>query len=109
MLISVSDAAAGKTLQVGAFVVDHVRIHRVTLYETSKAPTPDQIFGGYDESPVYAGPAFDELDETLQNAFYNYIQELGISDDFATKLADYCSAKEQNEYVTWLKSIKNFL
>jgi hypothetical protein len=41
--------------QVGAFVTDHLRIHRVTLYPIGAEPTPNQVFGGFDELPAYSG------------------------------------------------------
>jgi hypothetical protein len=47
-------------------VTDHLRIHRVTMYEVGKEPSPDAIFGGNDEAPVYSGPNFEELDDALQ-------------------------------------------
>lgn len=109
MLVSVTNPS-GQVLQVGAFIVDHFRIHRVTLYASAReAPTPDQVFGGFDESPVYAGPAFDELADTLQNGFYDLLAAHGVTDDLVVKLADYCSAKEQAEYVNWLKNANAFL
>jgi hypothetical protein len=49
------------------------------------------------------------LDDALQNAFYEYLAERGIDDDFAGKLTDYCANKEQVEYVAWLERTKNFL
>jgi len=52
-------------LQVGCFVTDHMRIHRVSLHEADKLPSLDKTFGGSDESPAYAGPNFEELDEAL--------------------------------------------
>lgn len=56
-----------------------------------------------------AGPDFAELDESLQNAFYNYLAEAGVTDELATTLADYASNKEQQEYVAWLKRISGFV
>lgn len=56
-----------------------------------------------------AGPQFDELDETLQNAFYDYLAERGVDDDLAASVSDYCSSKEQLEYVGWLKGMQSFV
>lgn len=109
MLVSITDAGKGKQMQVGGFIVDFLRIHRVTMYDVGKAPTADQVFGGADEMPVYAGPAFDELDDNLQQAFYDYLAGLGVDDELARKLADYSSAKEQTEYVNWLSNVQRFL
>jgi hypothetical protein len=58
MLISIKDASKGKEMQLGAFITDHLRVHRVTMYDAGKAPTADQVFGGFDELPVYSGMSF---------------------------------------------------
>ncbi len=51
------------------------------------------------QSPHYMGPIFEELDTTLQNAFYEYLGTQGVDDDLCERLADFCAAKEQTEYV----------
>lgn len=109
MIVTITDAGKGRTVQVGGMVGEGLQIHRVTNYKAGAEPSADQIFGGYDESPVYAGPAFEELDVSLQTAFYEYLAERGIDDELAANLADYCANKEQQEYVHWLKSMKDFV
>jgi complement component 1 Q subcomponent-binding protein, mitochondrial len=106
-LISVEDS--GKTMQIGAFVTDQLRIQRVTLFPANKAPTADSIFSGLEETSVYGGPVFDELDDTLQNAFYDWLGNMGVDDDLAARVSDYASSKEQHEYVGWLKGVHGFV
>lgn len=108
LLITVQNPNTPNVLQIGAFIVDHLRIHRVTLLPSKEAPNPNKVFGGFDELPYYAGPNFDELDQALQNSVYEYLAARGIDDSLATNLADYCAAKEQNEYVNWLSSMNDF-
>lgn len=108
MLISISDPAKGQVMQVGTFVTDHLQVEKVALYQAGKEPSPDAIFGGSDEVPSYAGPNFEELDSNLQDAFYEYLRQRGVDDDFSAKVADYCTSKEQVEYVNWLQAISNF-
>lgn len=111
-LITIEDASrGGKIMQIGAFVTEQLRIQRVTLYaDGKKAPSADQIFSGLEETASYGGPVFDELDDTLQNAFYEWLSdEVGVDDDLAARLSDYASAKEQTEYVGWLKSVHSFV
>ena len=62
----------------------------------------------FDELPLYAGPNFDELDQAVQNAFYEYLADRGVDDALAERLADYAQAKEQNEYVNWLAAARDF-
>ena len=76
-------------VQVGGVLTDHLRVHRVTLYESGKEPEAGAVFSGVDELPQYAGPVFEELDDALQNAFYEYLEDRGIHDDLAATLSDY--------------------
>ena len=62
----------GKAMQFGCFVTNELRIHRVTVHDASKTPTAESIFAGV-ETPEYTGPNFEELDEALQNGFYEYL------------------------------------
>merc|ERR1712048_461186 len=56
----------------------------------------------------YNGPEFEDLDDKLQEAFDEYLAELGVS----TEVCDFVDAmavdKEQREYVRWLKNCKTF-
>jgi complement component 1 Q subcomponent-binding protein, mitochondrial len=111
LVITVNDSKKPTSvMQIGAFVTDHLRIQRVAMFAKGTEPTADQIFGGQEDTlPFYNGPNFEELDTTLQNAFYEHLEQLGIDDSFASALADYASAKEQSEYVQWLKSVEKFI
>ncbi|RYG49878.1 hypothetical protein EON67_06295 [archaeon] len=95
VLVTVSEEGKSKVMQFGGMASTYLQLHRVALFDADKAPTPDQVFGGFDEAPVYAGPAFDELDEALKNAFYEYLSARGVDDAFADKLAAYSCDKER--------------
>lgn len=86
-----------------------MNIHRVTLWPKNEAPSADQIFGGFDELPNYAGPNFDELDYKLQDEYHYLLENVGIDNDFACLVADYAASKEQGEYVNFLKRSIDFL
>ena len=73
MIVTV-DGGKGKAMQFGCFITDHLRIHRVTIHESSKLPTAADVFGGSGETGAYAGPDFEELDTALQNSFYEYLE-----------------------------------
>merc|ERR1739848_49510 len=57
----------------------------------------------------YNGPDFEDLDDKLQEAFDEYLSELGMS----TEVCDFVDAmaldKEQREYVRWRKTSMAFL
>jgi hypothetical protein len=74
MIVTV-DSGKGKSMQFGCFITDHLRIHRVTVHETAKLPKAEEIFGGSGETAEYSGPNFEELDQALQNSFYDYLEE----------------------------------
>ena len=80
VLVSVKDGAKGRVMQAGGLVTDHLRIHRVALYEAGKEPSPDTVFSGVDEASVYAGPSFEELDEALQVRAWRPPPALGARD-----------------------------
>lgn len=57
----------------------------------------------------YSGPPFQQLDEELQNMFENYLTERGIDTALAVYIPNYIDAKEQREYLAWLKRVKEFV
>lgn len=98
------------TLQFGCMVTDHLRVHKVATYPAgSKVPSAAEIFSGSEENPSYGGPNFEELDQAVQNGFYEYLAERGIDDTLAEKLGDFAASKEQAEYITWLETTKAFV
>ena len=109
VLVTLRDPAKGAVMQVGAFITDALRIQRVTLHKAGTEPSADEVFSGSEANAAYGGPIFDELDETLQNAFYDYLAQRGVDDELAGRLADYCSSKEQLEYVTFLQGVEKFV
>jgi hypothetical protein len=103
------DNGKGRAMRVGCFVTDHLRIHRVTLHASGELPNLDKVFSGVDEGAAYSGPNFDELDQALQNGFYEYLAARGVDDSLCERLADFCAAKEQAEYVNWLGGAASFV
>jgi hypothetical protein len=59
--------------------------------------------------PPPPGPVFDELDDKLQTATYDWLDGLGVNDELSGHVAGYVDAKEQVEYVGWLKRVQAFL
>ncbi|MCL7047348.1 hypothetical protein MKW94_023615 [Papaver nudicaule] len=62
-----------------------------------------------DEDIPYAGPEFEDLDENLKEAFYDYLEVRGIQPSIAQFLYEYMAGKELKEYTGWLKTVKNFV
>ncbi len=56
------------------------------------------------------GPEFDELASDLQEAFHNYIvKECGVDEDVTAFITMYADYREQEEYVSWMKTAVSVL
>eukprot|EP00927_Polykrikos_kofoidii_P058397 TRINITY_DN5289_c0_g2_i1.p1 TRINITY_DN5289_c0_g2~~TRINITY_DN5289_c0_g2_i1.p1 ORF type:complete len:233 (+),score=53.90 TRINITY_DN5289_c0_g2_i1:54-752(+) len=54
----------------------------------------------------YNGPEFEDLDDKLQEAFDEYLAEIGMGSEVCDFVEAMASDKEQREYVHWLKTAK---
>ena len=55
-------------------------------------------------------PEFTELAEDLQESFQSYvIEECGIDEDVTAFISMYSDYREQEEYVSWMKSAVDIL
>lgn len=62
-----------------------------------------------DSVTSYNGPEFEDLDDKLQEAFDQYLAELGMNSEVCDFVDAMALDKEQREYVRWLKNTKAFL
>jgi hypothetical protein len=83
VLVTLREPSKSAVMQVGAFVTDALRIQRVTLHAAGSEPSATEVFSGAESSAAYGGPIFDELDETMQNAFYDFLAQRGVDDELA--------------------------
>lgn len=60
------------------------------------------------DTTLYNGPTFDHLDAELQDAFYSYLVDRKIDEEFAVFIVNYARDKEQNEYAFWLRQLSHF-
>lgn len=58
---------------------------------------------------LYIGPSFDQLDEKLQNAFFDYLASLGVTDKLLAYIECSSVDKEQRLYMNWLQEMKSFV
>lgn len=61
------------------------------------------------DEDYYSGPGFDELDDELQEAFHEYLEEAGVTADVAAFISMYSEYKEQQEYASWLAKVDAFV
>lgn len=59
--------------------------------------------------PMSALPEFDHLDAAVQAEFEAYLSEREVNEQLAYAIPLYCEYKEQKEYMSWLRSVKNFV
>lgn len=61
------------------------------------------------KDPRYTGPVFDELDDTLQQAFIDYLEERGVTAELGEFLRLYALDKMAVEYQGWLGKVRDFV
>ncbi|XP_020090883.1 uncharacterized protein At2g39795, mitochondrial-like [Ananas comosus] len=62
-----------------------------------------------DAQNAYEGPEFSDLDESLQAALRRYLEARGIKRSMYDFLHEYMINKDEREYLTWLKNMKEFI
>jgi len=68
-----------------------------------------KIMTGKVDPDIYEGPDFQSLDENLQQAFFEFLGELGIGEETAAFIEVTSLDKDQFLYMNWLKTCKNLL
>ncbi|XP_075505160.1 uncharacterized protein At2g39795, mitochondrial-like [Primulina tabacum] len=56
----------------------------------------------------YLGPDFKELDDEMQNSFYDFLEARGVDDDLAVFLHRYMTNKDKVEYVRWMEKVNSY-
>lgn len=84
-------------------------IENVTPYESSEVALANSADSDYKRRSIYQGPAFANLDESLQSALEQYLDSRGIDSDLASFISDFSNVRENKEYILWLNKIKNFV
>ncbi|KAI2631258.1 mitochondrial glycoprotein [Xylaria nigripes] len=90
--------------QDGAIIVENFYYYKEPSMAHSSSP--EAVHTAED---AYPGPLFGSLDEDLQLLMERYLEERGISQSLAIFVPEYMDMKEQREYHSWLKNIKNFI
>ncbi|KAG7192669.1 Mitochondrial acidic protein mam33 [Scheffersomyces spartinae] len=88
-----------------SFLVDFVNYQK----DATKFVTENVAKGEFIDKFQYQGPRFSDLDESLQVAFEEYLEERGINEELAEFVISYSEVKEEKEYRNWLGEVNNFL
>lgn len=62
-----------------------------------------------EDSDLYSGPIFSELDESVQDAMKSYLADRQIDEDLCYFVLSFARAKEQREYTNWLNQLLTFV
>lgn len=52
---------------------------------------------------------YSELDDKLQGAFQEYLEERGVNEELGRFIIDFAEDKEQREYMNWLQGVQDFI
>ncbi|ORZ33319.1 mitochondrial glyco protein [Catenaria anguillulae PL171] len=85
------------------------QITNITFNDDSVLATMDTAEADYKRRGTYVGPIFDELDDNLSNAFYQYLEARGVGAELAEFIPAYVEYKEQLEYNRWLQKVSAFV
>lgn len=88
------------TMVVDSLATDSFTIQNIRYIDEKHAST--------EPNELYEGPSFNDLDENLQGAFYEYLTERNIDDDLSFFVLAYSRDKEQREYTHWLEKVQAF-
>jgi len=70
-----------------------------------------QLAGGQSmDAALYQGPEYGELAEDLQESFTSFVRsDCGVDPNVAAFISMYADYREQEEYVSWLKSMQGIV
>ena len=54
------------------------------------------------------GPKYEDLDEKVQDELRVYLDQRNINDGLAEFVGEFAALKEQKDYLTFLKRLKEF-
>ncbi|PNW84215.1 hypothetical protein CHLRE_04g225600v5 [Chlamydomonas reinhardtii] len=80
---------------------EYLTIHSVSI----ESMDGDEEFS----APAYKGPAFQDLDDTLQQAFVDYLEERGVNAYLGEYIRVYLEDKARLEYQAWLGRMRDFI
>ncbi|CAN6939027.1 unnamed protein product [Brassica oleracea] len=98
-VVNISKGISGESLEIMCSAwPDNIEISKLCIRKgTNSSPSS------------YGGPEFEELDDELQDALYQFLEERGISDELAVFLHRYMKNKSKFEYVRWMESVKSYV
>ncbi|KAJ9524054.1 hypothetical protein QJQ45_022453 [Haematococcus lacustris] len=92
---------------------EYVTINKLAMAEVPDESKDEDGDGDEDEDGImrqpYSGPAFEELDDTLQQAFLDYLEERGVNAELGEYMRLFARHKADLEYQAWLERVRDFV
>ncbi|KNC97074.1 uncharacterized protein SPPG_07470 [Spizellomyces punctatus DAOM BR117] len=87
----------------------NIFINHITVFPSVDLCMDSSAQGDWQRRGLYSGPSFQQLPETLQDLFQEYITERGFDEELALRIHDIVEAKDQKEWDVWVKNVGNFI
>ena len=78
---------------------DSLTIRAVAVYDHTTA----------EDEATYSGPVFDDLDDSVKDGFYDFLDERLVSPEFGTWVTRFAYFKELDCYGKWLDKVRSLL
>lgn len=102
ILFEVAVQKGGETVEFACVAGETLQIRNVSHMPAGARDNTE------DDLDVYGGPRFEDLEEEVQQGFYDYLAARKIDDDFSHFVLSYSRKKEQDEYMNWLNGLSKF-
>ncbi len=79
--------------------------HRYVIGNVRSFASPEEK----ESASAYNGPDFEDLDDSLQESFDEFLAEHGVNDEVCDFIDATAIDKEQREYMRWLKNVESFI
>jgi complement component 1 Q subcomponent-binding protein len=106
MTVTITKASAPGALVFDVGIEDStVYVVNVDYFADAKLAPPNTLEQEKKNANLYTGPAFNTLEEDLQQYVDAYLKDRGIDDAMANFVTTYSEYKENVEYVKWLEGM----
>jgi complement component 1 Q subcomponent-binding protein, mitochondrial len=106
MTVTVTKASTSGALVFDVGIEDNtVYVVNVDYFSDAKLAPPNSLEQEKKNANIYTGPAFNTLEEDLQQHVDTYLKDRGIDDAMANFVTTYSEYKENVEYVKWLEGM----
>ncbi|ODV95265.1 hypothetical protein PACTADRAFT_33843 [Pachysolen tannophilus NRRL Y-2460] len=107
----IENPAKNQSLGIHSYLlIDDMRFitQSMTVYKDNQYALSVSSAAQYAKNLQYSGPDFDLLEDSVQEFFELYLQDIGVDYELARFIVEFSKVKENDEYVNWLKDLHHF-